>query len=138
MAKSSERKFGHADCLRCEADFDLADGMLHTLCTRHGNEEFYFFLCPRCAASLSGKARVQITAAILQCWRTFLRDPSNAHSFAVTTRTTLVQHDGDVVRALEVGSALPKRLHRQILEGKAEIGNLHGMTIICSVAEDNK
>ncbi len=135
MAKASVREYGHAKCPRCERDFNIAEAA-HTLCITKGNEEVYLYLCCACAPLLSGKTDEQIKSVIYDCWKKLEQNLERARSFAVLTRTALVQHGGDVARALEIGTYLPKRLHDQILEGKAEIGNILGMTIICSTADE--
>ena len=129
MKNSKSLPLGHALCVGCEVDVDLA-GELDGLLLAIGNERLLFFYCWRCAMRLANAGVAGRREALGTAFQKLVTGGEHARRLAVLTETALIEHDFDPVAAFEIGTSLPKDVHAAISQGRAALTKVGGMILV--------
>lgn len=114
------RTYGHAACCRCARVIDLAKRP-PAFIVEQGNLYVYLCHCPSCYWNLLDIGEEECRASVSMALDICLAAMPGQSGLAITTSAALQAHRGDLVKAYEIGVALPRWLHDAIVAGEAEV-----------------
>lgn len=114
------RTYGHAACCRCACMIDLAKSP-PAFFVEQGNLHLYFWHCPSCYESLLDLGEEECRTSISKALGVCLKAMPGQSGLAITSSVALQAHHGDLVKAYEIGVALPRWLHDAIVAGETEV-----------------
>jgi hypothetical protein len=121
-----EPKYGHAYCTCCSGEIDLSDnprGFSRTFDNfAAGEEQLLCYLCNDCASKFESNDLAGQQAIAMEVFQQVTASPEEF--WALTTLSSLVLNNYDLVKAIEDGADLSRETHRDFYEGRISLEDL--------------
>ncbi len=131
MKRAEKRPHGHALCVGCDVEIDLASKP-KCIPVHLGKETLYLCYCSDCARKFSGGGTPTVQRAIDDAESKLSAVDVRAAGYGVVSKVALLEHDFDAVKAYQHGTSIPVRLHLAIMQGRADLAKVGGILVVCS------